>query len=187
MAHRSVLSPHGMTAAEFLYCDTGEGRAELVRGEVQLIPPPGGLHGATASALHERLAPFVRQRGLGRLLLDAGFELIELPRTVRAPDISFIRAGRVLAVTDGFVRGAPDLAIEVLSPSETESRLREKLDDYAVSGVSAVWVVDPRAQTVTVINRRSSERELHLGDVLDGGDLLPGFALPLDELFATGD
>jgi Uma2 family endonuclease len=185
MARRSALRSQGMTATEFLHHDTGEGRAELVRGEVQWTPPPGGRHGRTVLVLVRHLDPFVERHRLGSLFVDAGFELIELPRTVRAPDIAFVRAGRALVVTDGFVRGAPDLAIEVLSSSETASRLREKLEDYAVSGVSLVWVVDPRGRTVRVIERGLPERVLSVADVLEGGELLPGLTLPLDGLFAA--
>jgi Uma2 family endonuclease len=183
MAHRSALRSHGMTAAEFLHYDAPEGRAELVRGEVQVTPPPGDRHGTTVLVLVERLAPFVRQHGLGRLWIEAGFELIALPRTVREPDIAFVRAGRVLPVSDGFVRGAPDLAVEVRSPSDTEARMREKLDDYSASGVSLVWLVDPRKRTARVISRGFPDRELSVADVLEGGELLPGFSLPLAELF----
>src|SRR5205814_4654992 len=100
--------------------------------ELRVTPSPDGRHGALATRLAGRLDAYVHAHELGHVFNDAAFELIDLPRTVRAPDVAFVRAGRLRGteIPDGAIRLAPDLAVEILSPSETASRLEEKLDDY---------------------------------------------------------
>jgi Uma2 family endonuclease len=102
------------------------------------------------------------------------------PPTVRGPDLSYVARER----TPGFparawIQGAPDLAIEVLSPSNRARLIREKVSDYLESGSQAVWVVDPGAHRVTIHRRGEAELVLGAGDELDGGDVLPGFRLKL--------
>src|SRR5512144_2755240 len=119
-----------LTVEEFLALSLPDGKAELVRGELRVNPPPGAPHGVAAVNLVLALGVYVRERGLGRVFADNfGYELVQLPRTVRAPDASFVRTDRFPAegVRPGVLKLAPDLAIEVLSPSETASELEEKL------------------------------------------------------------
>jgi Uma2 family endonuclease len=133
------------------------------------------------------LLAYVQPRRLGVVLADVGFELLELPRTVRAPDVAFVCAQRVPegAITSGFWRFAPDLAVEVLSPSETAVRLDEKLADYSVAGVPLVWVIDPEAQTVMVVAAQLPVQWLRAADTLDAGDVIPGFSCPVSQLSAV--
>lgn len=174
-----------LSVEEFLLYPTPEGKAELVRGELRMSPPTGGRHGVVQMAILMRLANFVESRGLGRVFVDAGFELVALPRTVRAPDAAFVRGDRIHAgdIGPAFLRMPPDLAVEVLSPSETPKRLQEKLDDYRVAGVALVWVIDPRRRTVMIVSRDAPTRWLSEDDVLDGGSVVLGFSCPVRELF----
>ena len=175
-----------MTVEEFLVHPTPEGKAELVRGELRVTPPPGAPHGAAAINLVFALTLHVRQNRLGRVFGDSvGYELVQLPRTVRVPDGSFVRAERLPpeGLRPGLLKLAPDLAIEVLSPSETASDLQEKLDDYRAAGTSLVWVVDPARRTVMIVPGDAPVRWLHEGDALDGGEVIPGFTCPVSEIF----
>lgn len=182
---RSTPLAVGLSVDEFMAYDAPDGKAELVRGELRMSPSPGGRHGIVVVALIERLAAFVRSRKLGRIMTNVGFELVQLPRTVRAPDIAFVRAEHLPAggIDSGPMRVAPDLAVEVVSPSETRARLREKLDDYRISGVPLVWLIDPIARTVTIIDGTLPPRELGESDVLTGGVVIPGFRCEIRELF----
>lgn len=175
-----------MTPEEFLVYPLDEVKAELVRGELRVTPPPGGPHGLAAYSLVGLLMAHVNPRRLGRVFGDGiGYELVQLPRTVRVPDASFVRVDRFPAegIGPGLLKFAPDLAVEVLSPSETASDLQEKLDDYRLSGTSLLWVVDPVRRTVMVVGRDTPMELLHESDTLDGGDVIPGFECAVSAIF----
>ena len=132
------------------------------------------------------LGMYARQHGLGRVFGDGfGYELVRFPHTVRVPDASFVRAERLPpgGLGPGLLKLAPDLAIEVLSPSETASELEEKLDDFLTSGTPLIWVVDPVRRTVRIVSSDAPVRILHEGDVLDGGSVVPGFTMPVADIF----
>jgi Uma2 family endonuclease len=175
-----------MTVEEFLAHSLPDATAELVRGELRVTPPAGGPHGAAAANLLGMLWSHVKARGLGRVFSDAtGYELVDLPRTVRAPDVSFVRIDRLPAngIEPGLLRLAPDLAVEVLSPSETASQLEEKLHDYLTSGTSLIWVADPVRLTVMVVPADSPVRWLRENDLLEGQPVVPGFTCRVSEIF----
>lgn len=175
-----------MTAEEFLAFPLPDGKAELVRGELRVTPPAGGPHGVAASNLLFALSLYVRQHALGRAFGDGvGYELVRLPHTVRVPDASYVRADRLPAggIGPGLLRLAPDLAVEVLSPSETASDLEEKLDDYTVARTPLIWVVDPVRRTVMVVAINAPVRWLREDDRLDGGNVIPGFACRVSDIF----
>jgi Uma2 family endonuclease len=175
-----------MTADEFLVHEFPDGKVELVRGEPRVNPPAGAPHGVVASNLLRHLIRHVDDHDLGRVFGDGvGYELLVLPHTVRAPDVSFIRTGRMPAegVRRGFMKMAPDLAVEVLSPSETASELAEKLDDYRAAQTPLIWVIDPERRDVTIMPRDKPVRLVKIGDTLDGDDVLPGFRMAVVDLF----
>ena len=186
MAQPVLAAAMTMTVEEFLAYPVPEGKAELVRGELRVSPPPGAPHGAAAVNLIFLLSLHVRQHALGGVFADSfGYELIRLPRTVRVPDASYVRADRLPpeGLGPGLLKLAPDLAIEVLSPSETASELEEKLHDYLVSGTSLIWVVDPVRRTVMTISSDAPVRWLEEGDTLEGGAVVQGFSCAVSEIF----
>ncbi len=173
-----------ITTAEQLLRAQDEGRCELVRGELRRLIPPGADHGRIAMRLGHRIADCVLAHGLGTVYAaETGFLLARDPDTVRAPDVAFVRAGRAPTPERGYYPGAPDLAVEVLSHDDRPGYVREKVGEWLEAGASAVWVVDPRTRAVTVHEPGCGPRTLRLGEVLRGGRLLPGFELPVDEVF----
>lgn len=167
--------------------DTGE-RTELVRGEVIAMSPAGAEHGAIAITIGAAMYDHVRRHRLGRVYAaETGFILSRNPDTVRAPDAAFVATERLAdhARRSGFFDGAPDLAVEVVSPNDSYEDVEDKVRDYLNAGTRAVWVVNPRARTVTVYEPSLVARLLTAHDTLEGGDALPGFALPISELFDT--
>jgi Uma2 family endonuclease len=132
------------------------------------------------------LRDFARQHRLGKVYAaETGFVLSRDPDTVRAPDAAFVVAERaaVQESRDGFFDGAPDLAVEVVSPSETEESIHAKVLDYLHAGTRLVWVIHPEAQTVTEYRSLSQIRVVTAEERLDGHDLLPGFSVAVMELF----
>lgn len=187
MAHPARGLVMLMTVDEFLVHPSPEGvKTELVRGELRMSPPPGGPHGCAATNIVVLLSVHVKRARLGRVWADGvGYELLQLPRTVRVPDASFVHANRLPpnGVGPGLLKFAPDLAIEVLSPSETASELDEKIDDYMRSGTALMWVIDPMRRTVMVISSDAAVVSLHDDDTLSGGNVLPDFSCIVAEIF----
>lgn len=178
--------PAFMTVEEFAEYNFPEGKVELVRGEPRVMSPAGAPHAVVGSNLLRLLLPFVSQHKLGWVFGDGlGYELIALPHTVRNPDASFVRADRLPAegFRRGFLKMAPDLAVEVLSPSETASMLEEKLDDYRAAGTPLIWVIDPDRRTVMIVSGDAPLRWIRADETLDGGDVVPGFRCRVAELF----
>ncbi len=132
------------------------------------------------------LMAHVKPARLGRVFGDGvWYELVQLPRTVRMPDASFVRADRLPpeGLVPGVFKFSPDLAVEVLSPSERRSQIQKKVDDYLQSGTALIWVVDPRRRTVRIVTAGTAEGLLREGDTLTGGQVLPGFSCEVAELF----
>ena len=188
MAQRARAATN-LTVEEFMVFPTPDGKAELVRGELRVTPSPGPRHGIVCANLTTLLHQHVTKAGLGRVLTESCYELVQLPRTVRAPDVSFVRQERLPpdGIGEAQLKIAPDLAAEILSPSETASRLDEKLDDYAASHIPLGWVIDPKRRTVMVIARDAPVRWLRDGDTLGGGTIVEGFVCQVSELFAGSD
>ncbi len=183
-----MATTHKTLTAEDLWSmpDNG-GRNELVRGELRPMSPTGARHGRITSTITQRLHTYVEARKLGIVLTgEPGFVLARQPDIVRAPDVAFVRISRVTAAgePDGFWEGAPDLAVEVMSPHDTVYEVEEKVEDWISLGCSMVVVVSDRKRTVTVHRPAQSPRILRGTEVLDGEDVVPGFRLPLAEIFA---
>ena len=164
----------------------GEQRVELVRGEVITMAPAGAEHGEIAGFTFGVLFQFVRAHSLGSLYAaETGFVLARNPDTVRAPDVAFVAAERAAQQRGrtGFFEGPPDLAVEVVSPHDTAEEVEAKVLDYLEAGARMVWIVRPRTRTVTVYRSLREVQVLRPGDTLDGGDVLPGFAVPVETIF----
>jgi len=160
-------------------------RGELIKGEFITMSPAGHLHGNIALNIASQLWIFVRTNNLGKVYAaETGFVLVKNPDTVRAPDAAFVRLDRLYPQKEGgFFDGRPDLAVEVISPSETVEQIENKVFDYLDAGTHLVWLVYPRSKTVTVYRSETDIELLTVQDTLDGGDLLPGFTLPVKEIF----
>lgn len=181
-----MLVPSVTTAEQLLTLHEPGCRHELVRGEVRRMSPAGHWHGAIAARIAALLDTFLRKHELGLAFgAETGFVLARDPDTVRAPDAAFVRAERVLPPGPGYFAGPPDLAVEVISPTDTFSEVHAKALAWLDHGARAVWLVDPTAHTVTVLHARDSVRVLAETDELSGGDVLPGFACAVRELFPS--
>jgi len=182
----STAAKRLVTAEELLHLPDDGLRRELVYGEVIEMTPAGFPHGAVAARLVLRLAGFVEERGLGAVLTaDPGFVLRRDPDVVRAPDAAFVSKERLPAEPiEGFFPGAPDLAVEVVSPSETSAEIEAKVAEYLAAGARLVWVVYPTLDKVRVWRSPTDTTVLGLDDPLDGEDVLPGFTCPLREVLA---
>ena len=158
---------------------------ELVRGVPRVCEPPGGVHGRLAVKIAARLLDHVERLGLGTVLVEAGYVLRRGPDTVRGPDVSFISSTRLPPdrIPEQFIPGAPDLAVEILSPDSRWSEIEEKVADYLAGGARLVWLVEPREQRVIVRYPDRPSRVLGPQDILDGENVVPGFALAVAELF----
>lgn len=172
-----------MTADELLAMPDDGIRRELVDGEIREMVPAGGDHGQIGMRLGWRMAQFVETRNLGVVYSsDTGFRLAHDPDTVRCPDVGFIDRERY-ARFRGVVDRAPDLAVEVVSPTDTYSDVRAKVHQYLDAGTRMVVVIDPPTQTVDVYRSRTDHLELNRDDVLDCGDVIPGWQIPVRDIF----
>lgn len=172
---------------EDLYALPEDGmKHELQAGKLVSEPLPGSRHGRVALHVGALLDAHVRRRRLGVVLgNDSGFILSRSPDTVRGPDVSFVRRERFEGSEDlvGPFPGAPDLAVEVLSPSNAPATIHAKVGDYLAAGTRTVWVIDPEAETVVVYRSLLSPRTLGETDDLDGEEVVPGFRASVSELF----
>jgi Uma2 family endonuclease len=176
-----------MTADELWRMPSSEQRRELVKGELRTMAPAGFDHGAIIGNLQFLLSRHVRENKLGLVLgAETGFKLASNPDTVRGADISFVAASRIPASGRpvAFWPGAPDLAVEVLSPSDTVEEAEEKVNDYLDAGCRMVWVVSPRLRTVTTYRPGQAPAIVGEKQELDGQDVVPGFRCKVVEIFA---
>ncbi len=173
-----------LMTAEQLLSIAGKGRSELVRGELVEMAPLGRKHSRNVARLLSWMAPFVAERKLGEVGTEQGFVLSRNPDTVRAPDVDFVASERLRpANEDGFFEGAPDLAVEVLSPEDRASEVQEKISEYFAAGARLVFVADPRTQTVTA-HHPSGTAQVFSGDQeVSLANVLPGFSFRVENLF----
>ena len=176
-----------MTAAELLAMpDDGFHRYELVKGELITMPPAGGEHGAIGSRADRRIGNYVEQNDLGEVFnSDTGFIISTDPDTIRAPDVSFLRKESIPAdgIPKGFIPGAPDLAIEVISPTDSYTEVTEKVAQLLEAGTQLVVLIDPRTRTIALHHHDGAIDRLTEDDILTFGDALPGFECAVAELF----
>lgn len=176
-----------LLTADDLFCMPDDGmRQELVRGELRTMPPSGEMHGAVAMRFAGRLYMFVEPRGLGEVFAaETGFWTERSPDTVRAPDVAFVAAGRFPEgrIPVAYSEIMPDLLAEVVSPGESRREVEEKVQMWLEAGVRMVFVAAIRTRSASVYESFTDVRVLTENDVLDGGDVLPGFTCPVRNLF----
>jgi len=178
-----------MTAEDLWNLPDDGNRSELIRGELRTMAPAGFEHGDIGSEIVSRLRQHAKAHGLGTVVgADTGFVLARDPDTVRSPDAAFVNQGRVgaVGVTKKFFPGAPDLAVEVVSPSDTLIEVEEKVNEWLSAGTRIVWVVNPKRRTVTIHKAGPQVQVLAETDPLSGEDVVPGFACGVGELFPQG-
>ena len=177
--------PGTATEQDLLHLLDSEGRiCELIDG-ILVEKPMGFFESSVAAALIMFLGKFLEQRDLG-IVLGEGGTLRILRDQIRVPDVAFLSwrhfPGRVVpAEPVPFI--APDLAVEVLSKGNTEAEMERELDDYFAAGVQLVWFIDPATESATVYEDRDQRHRVLRDESLTGGNVLPGFELPLAELF----
>ncbi len=175
-----------MTAEEFMQLPDEDGfRHELINGEVIRMPSPQFPHSRAASRLMIHLAHFVMEHELGEVFGEIGFKLTFNPDTVLAPDVAFIAKERLDAAgeTEGYWSGPPDLAVEVLSPSDRPGNVNARISDLFGYGVRQLWIVNPKKRTAAVYRSPSDSITFSGSDELEADDILPGFRVSLDRIF----
>lgn len=174
-----------LMTAEELYSTVTDVNCELVRGEIVEMPSPGYMHGKCAGRFARLLSNHVAERKLGDVLTnDTGFILKRNPDTVRGPDVAFVQNSRLPSgELDGHFSGPPDLAIEVLSPSEGAFLLDDKLAEYLEAGCKLVIVLNPKRRTATLYRANQDPHILRDDATLDLSEVVDAFQCTLAELF----
>jgi Uma2 family endonuclease len=177
--------PSVLTAEELLYLDLPDKQTELVRGTLIVREPPGYKHGVVAFAIAARIGQFVAANDLGVVVAaETGFKLFANPDTVRAADAAFLSHRRAPdPPPSGYLALAPDLVVEVVSPSDRAGEVQAKVSDWLTAGSRLVWVIDPWRERAIVYREDGSVDLLANDDALSGDDVLPGFSCPVRDLW----
>ena len=180
-------TPPMLLTAEELWKMPDDGyRYELVKGILRKMPPAGFEHGIRSLKIGSLLHVHVEKHGLGCVCgAETGFTISRNPDTVRAPDAAFVRREAIerQGIVKGYWEGAPDLAVEVISPGDTYREVAEKVDDWLAAGCAMVWVINPRRETVEVHRPAEEPIVLSGADILEGGDVVEGFRCEVEALF----
>jgi Uma2 family endonuclease len=175
-----------MTADELLRLPRGRFRYELVKGELITMSPAGSEHGAIVVNMTVLLAQHVKANNLGVVFgAETGFKVAENPDTVLAPDVAFISQEHIpeSGIPKKYWPGAPDLAVEVLSPGDTAREVEQKVGQWLAAGARLVWTINPKHRTVTVHRSSKDASTLSENDELDENDVVPGFHCRVSEIF----
>jgi Uma2 family endonuclease len=175
-----------MTADEFLMIPDDGLLHELIRGEVTTMPLPGGRHGKIALEIGRMLGNFVETHALGETYAaETGFLIERDPDTVRGADVAFVRKERLPEIVDPdkHVPFAPDLAVELVSPTDRRVDVLEKIEAWLTPGARMVWVGDPKSPTITVHRQGTEPVTLTVDQTIDGSDVVPGFSCRVADCF----
>jgi Uma2 family endonuclease len=181
--------PQVWTDEEFMALPEDGGRYELVNGEVVDVGNSGMEHGYISSVLNFYLSSYIFAAKLG-VLCDSSTAFTLKTGNKRSPDVSFIAKQRLQGIKrlpKGFFQGAPDLVVEVISPSNTFEEIHNKLVEYFDNGCRLAWVIHPDEQSVLVYRQPQPDKLIKLGDRLEGEEVIPGFSLLVADLFAELD
>ena len=175
-----------MTADELLELPRGQHRYELINGELKTMSPASHDHGRIAMRIGATLAEFVWRNNLGEAYAaETGFLLTSNPDTVLAPDAAFISEEHARRGRDrkGYWPGPPDIAVEVLSPSETGPKARKKIEEWLGYGTKQVWIVNPKKQTLTVHWASGESKTFSSEEIFEADELLRGFSVAVADIF----
>jgi Uma2 family endonuclease len=175
------------TAEQLAALPSGNHRYELIKGVLRMMSPAGNVHGRVTSNIHWRLARHVHENKLGTVYAaETGFCIDQDPDTVRAPDIAFVSASRLLGIeeTSGYLRLAPDFVAETVSPNDTFSEIEDKSLCWLSAGVRMVLVADPGTKTFQVYRSAKKTTVLSMDDVLDADDVVSRWKLHVKDAFA---
>jgi Uma2 family endonuclease len=175
-----------MTIDDLADLSSTPGRFDLIRGELIRMSPAGARHGRIAMRIASSILTHVDDSNLGDVYAaETGFILGRDPDILLAPDVAYVRADRLPSddEQDRFLELAPDLVVEVASPSDRLSDITDKVMEYLDAGVGLVWVVEPRRKIVNAYTPDRTSKIFTVEDELDGGDVLPRFKLPVSDIF----
>jgi Uma2 family endonuclease len=174
-----------LITAEELFRMSDSSGFELVDGELQKMSPSGREHGWIAGKIHIRLGAFVEEHKLGETMIaECGFVIRRDPDTVRAPDVAFVCKERWTGGITYF-EGPPDLAVEVISPTDAYTEVDQKVREWLRAGTRIVIVINPRNQTAAIHRSLTESTHIDIDGSLDGGTVVPGWTLPLRDLFVS--
>lgn len=159
-------------------------KQELMRGEIVEMPPTNQEHGLTQAQIVFLLKSLVTPNRLGWVGSESGIVTEQDPDSVRGPDVYFFSIERMPQRPTGYSEVAPDIAVEILSPSDRRGAVRDKVREYLAAGVRLVWVVDPETHTAMVYPGTMRGTELDATDTITGGDVLPGFTCTVADFFS---
>lgn len=172
-----------LTIEEFSRLPGDSERHEMSEGELITMPPVKSLHSRLARLIFKLLESYLEKSGRAEAFLEAGYVLSRSPLTIRQPDVSLLSKDRVLSTPeDNYFEGGPELAIEVVSPSDSAEDLELKAKQYLKAGSSEVWVLYPKTKDVHVFTASGEGKVLSEGDVLSTA-VVPGFSVKVAELF----
>ena len=173
------------SAEEFLELVDLEGPVELVRGEIVEMPQPKPRHGQVCLTMGALLRTFAHERHGHVLSNDVSVVTRRNPDTVRGADVCYISYAKVPKgpLPDGFLPAPPDLVVEVRSPTDRWKDILEKVVEYLNADVTIVFVLDPTTETGRIYRSDRDEEQLKNGDLVRFEDVLPGFSVPLKQLF----
>ncbi|MCL4303305.1 MAG: Uma2 family endonuclease [Anaerolineae bacterium] len=175
-----------LITGEELFAMGDIGPCELIDGRIVLMTPAGGEHGLVEFNLGSELRSFVRQHTLGWVMGgEVGVYTRRNPDRVRGADVVFISKERLPDRPQGFLEVAPELIVEIISPTDRWQDMHEKLEEYFAIGVQQVWIVEPPTRTVRVYHSATEMYKLTESDILAGEGPLAGFALAVAEIFAA--
>jgi Uma2 family endonuclease len=174
-----------LVSAEELLDHPEWGHCELIDGKVVPVSPPNMLHGNIAYKIAMALGAYVEPKKCGVICVETGFIISRGPDTVRAPDVLYIAKERLPAggIISEYLPVPPDLAVEVISPSDRYTDVTRKVDRFIEVGVRVVWVVDPQIRGAQIHRKVQPVQKLGESDALSAEEILPGFSLPLTNLF----
>jgi Uma2 family endonuclease len=175
-----------MTADELLQMPKDGFRYELIQGELKKMSPAGSLHGSSAMNFAAFLTIYILKHNLGVVFAaETGFKIAVNPDTVIAPDFAFVRKENIPAtgVPKGYWLGAPDLAVEVISPSDTKKEIQEKVEQWLTAGAKMVVLIYPSKKTLVVYRSLTSITTLKENDIFSGDDVIDGLSCKVSDIF----